>query len=243
MEGWRYEELYELEDRHWWFRGRRAVVWSLLRRAQLPACPRILDAGCGTGRNLIEFGRLGQAEGVDVSAEAVRFCHRRGLLGVRQAPLERLPFGNDHFDLILATDVIEHLDESSRALVELRRVAASGAHLVITVPAYNWLWSQHDVSMHHRRRYTACRLQVEAISTGWQPTASSYFYTALLPAVAAVRTIRRWRPSQNGASDLTLAPAALNRVLELPSRVEAKLIDHGVRLPAGVSIGMVCRAQ
>ena len=158
MEDWRYAELYELEDQHWWFRSRRSVLWALLRRAGMPESPRILDAGCGTGRNLAEFAALGEAEGVDFSEEAVAFCHRRGLTGVRRALLEELPFEDARFDLLLATDVVEHVDDDRRVLTELRRVAAPGARLVLTVPAYTWLWSQHDVSMHHRRRYTLGRL-------------------------------------------------------------------------------------
>jgi SAM-dependent methyltransferase len=240
LEDWRYQELYEIEDRHWWFRGRRAVIWGLLRRAGVPYSPRILDAGCGTGRNLIEFGRLGEAEGVDFSEEAVSFCHRRGLRSVRRAPLERLPFKDSHFDLLLATDVIEHLDDDRGALAELRRVAAAGARLVVTVPAYDWLWSQHDVSMHHRRRYTARRLEGRLVSAGWQPVVRSYFFSSVLPAVAAVRTIHKLRERQSPRSDLALAPKLFNQLLELPTRAEARLIERGARLPFGVSVGMVC---
>jgi SAM-dependent methyltransferase len=240
VEDWRYHELYELEDRHWWFRGRRSVIWALLRRAGVPQSPRILDAGCGTGRNLVEFAHLGEAEGVDASDEAVEFCRRRGLSGVRRAALEELPFDDGRFDLMLATDVIEHLDDPRRALAELRRVAAPGARLVLTVPAYMWLWSSHDESMHHRRRYTARRLAADVSAAGWVPEVRSYFFSGMLPAVAAVRTTRRLRPARNGRSDLALAPPALNRALELPVRAEARLIERGVRLPAGVSVGMVC---
>ena len=118
----------------------------------------MLDAGCGTGRNLIEFGGLGEAEGVDFSADAVEFCRRRGIERVQQAVLEQLPFDDGRFDVVIATDVIEHLDDDRRALAELRRVTAPGGRLVVTVPAYTWLWSRHDESMHHRRRYTAGRL-------------------------------------------------------------------------------------
>lgn len=243
MEEWRYRELYELEDRHWWFRGRRAVIWGLLRRAGLPTSPHILDAGCGTGRNLVEFARLGRVQGVDSSEEAVAFCRRRGLGGVLHAPLEQLPFADGRFGLILATDVIEHLDDERRALGELRRVAAPGARLVVTVPAYSWLWSEHDVSMHHRRRYTASRLRSAVGAAGWEPVAGSYFFTLMLPPVAAVRTARRLVPAWRSGSDLALAPPRLNRLLELPSRAEAKLVAHGVRLPAGVSVGMVCSAR
>jgi SAM-dependent methyltransferase len=240
LEEWRYRELYELEDRHWWFRSRRRVVEALLRHADLPGSPRILDAGCGTGRNLSEYERLGDVHGVDASADAVEFCHRRGYPDVRRAILEALPYDNGGFDLIVATDVIEHLDDDRRALEELARVAAPAGRLLVTVPASMWLWSHHDVSMHHKRRYTARRLEAQMRAAGWRPHFSSYFFFALLPGVAAVRALRRLRPSSGPSSDLDLAPAAVNRLVELPSRAEARLIARGVRLPAGVSVGMVC---
>lgn len=239
MEEWRYREMYDLEDRHWWFRARRTVIWALLRRAGVDSAPRLLDAGCGTGRNLVEFGRLGTAEGIDVSPQAVDFCRSRGLEGVRQGALEELPFEDGRFDLLLATDVIEHLDDDRHALLELRRVARPGARLVVTVPAYRWLWSQHDTSLQHRRRYTAARLRERATAAGWRAQVETYFFTALLPGVAAVRSARRLRPAETPRSDMTLAPPALGRLLELASAGEAKLIERGARLPAGVSVGMV----
>jgi SAM-dependent methyltransferase len=242
LEEWRYRELYELEDRHWWFRSRRRVVQALLERAELGASPRILDAGCGTGRNLVEYATLGEVEGVDFSADAVEFCRLRGLNGVRQAALEALPFESDRFDLIVATDVVEHLDDDRLALAELRRVAAPGGRLVLTVPAYTWLWSQHDESLHHKRRYTARRMRSQLAAAGWTPSFTTYFFTALLPGVAAVRAFRRADRNggaENAESDCSLGSPGVGRLLELPSLGEAKLISHGVRLPAGVSLGVV----
>jgi SAM-dependent methyltransferase len=245
LEEWRYRELYELEDRHWWFRSRRRVVRALLERAELGPAPRILDAGCGTGRNLVEYASLGTVEGVDFSADAVDFCRLRGLEGVRQAALEQLPFEADRFDLIVATDVIEHLDDDRLALAELRRVAAGGGRLVLTVPAYTWLWSRHDESLHHKRRYTAGRMRAQLAAAGWTPLFATYFFTELLPGVAAVRAFRRADGNGNadGESDLSLTSPGVGRMLELPSRGEAKLIERGVRLPAGVSLGVVATAN
>lgn len=242
MEEWRYRELYALEDRHWWFRGRREIVWAMLRRAGLPDAPRILDAGCGTGRNLVEYGRLGLAEGVDVSPEAVDFCRLRGLEHVQRAALEELPFEAGRFDLVIATDVIEHLDDDRTALTELRRVTAPGGRLVVTVPAYMWLWSRHDDSLHHKRRYTTGRLRGRMTAAGWEPQLATYFFTALLPGVALVRALRRRGDDGEGRSDLELTSPALSRLLELPSHAEAKLIERGRSLPAGVSVGMVAIA-
>jgi SAM-dependent methyltransferase len=243
MEQWTYQEHFDMEDRHWWFRSRRHVIWALIRRAQPPPSPRILDAGCGTGRNLMEFGRLGPAEGVDRSAEAVGFCQRRGLEGVREGAIEQLPYEDGRFDLIFATDVLEHLADEGPALAELRRVAAPGARLIATVPAYRWLWGQHDSSWHHYRRYTRRTLNERVTAHGWAPIVSTYFYSTMLPPVAAVRTLQRLRSNGHGRSDLHLSPGALDRWLELPVRAEAKLIERGLSLPAGVSLGTVCAVR
>jgi SAM-dependent methyltransferase len=234
-----YQQLYDLEDGHWWFRGRRAVLWALLRRAGLPDGPRVLDAGCGTGRNLAEFGALGTAQGVDPSPQAIEFCRRRGLTGVTAAGIEALPFDDGAFDLILATDVLEHVEHDDLAAAELRRVAAPGAVLVVTVPAYRWLWSQHDDSHHHLRRYTARALRTRLAGAGWRPELLTYFNSVLLPPIALIRTIARRRAG--GRTDYQLTGGVVNRLLELPMRTEAALIARGVRFPAGVSIGMVCR--
>lgn len=245
MEPETYREQFELEDEHWWFNGRRAVIWSLLRPLEATGPLRVLDAGCGTGRNLIEFGSLGPVSGVDASPQALDFCRARGIEDVRSGSLEALPFGDAAFDLILATDVIEHLGDDHLALRELRRVSAPSGHLLLTVPAYQWLWSEHDDAHHHFRRYTLRQLRRRVRGAGWSPVSWSYFNTTLLPAVAAVRLVSRLRTNRNGAgprSNVRPTPAPINRLLEAPMRLEARLIAQGAHLPAGVSIGMLCSA-
>lgn len=237
-----YDRLREIEDDHWWFRGRRAVIAALVDRAgALPADPRVLDAGCGTGRNLQEYARLGRAEGVEPSATAVDYCRERGLT-VHQAGLESLPFEDSSFDLVFASDVLEHVEGDVEAFRELRRVARPNAAFVITVPAYTWLWSHHDDSHHHVRRYTRGLLARHALAGGWRPVFASYFNTVLLAPIALVRLAQRGRPAGE-TSDYERTPIALSRLLEAPMRAEARLIGRGVRLPAGVSVGMVCRAD
>lgn len=237
-----YDQLYALEDGHWWFRGRRAVIWSLLRHAEPRRPARVLDAGCGTGRNMAEFAGLGDVAGIDPSQSAVDFCRRRGLTNVHQATVEHLPFGDSSFDLIFALDVLEHLDDDVLAMRELRRVAAPGAWLVATVPAYEWLWSRHDDSHHHRRRYTRPRLLANAHVAGWRPTFATYFNSILLPPIVAVRAFRRGTgAADDRATDYELTSgAALNRALGAPMQLEARAIARGAKLPVGVSIGMVC---
>jgi SAM-dependent methyltransferase len=235
-----YREQFELENTHWWFEGRRAVIWALLRHAGMPSGARVLDAGCGTGRNVVDFAALGTVTGVDSSPEAIEFCRQRGISGVSRGVIEQLEFEDGSFDLILATDVLEHLHDDLAAMVELRRVAAPGAYLLSTVPAYRWLWSQHDSEHHHFRRYTSRELRRRLERSGWKPVAWSYFNSVLLPPIAAVRVLGRRGGAGNGdRPDLRLTPPWLNGLLTQPMRLEASLIGRGARLPAGVSFGVV----
>jgi SAM-dependent methyltransferase len=232
-----YREHYEVEDRHWWYRGRWAVVEALLSRADLPPHPRILDAGCGTGGNLRKFGRIGTASGVEPSAEAVQFCRERGLERVQQAGLESLPFEDGSFDLVAATDVVEHVAAEGQALQELRRVAVPSGFMLLTVPAYMWLWSEEDTNLHHHRRYTRQRLVRAVQEAGWEPVFATYFNTLLLPPIALAKKL----PRRGESGDLDRTPASMDGLLSLPMRLEARLIRAGVSLPAGVSVGILCR--
>ena len=234
-----YDIVYQLEDRHWWFRGRRAAIRALLARARLDPPLRVLDAGCGTGRNLQEYARLGSATGVDPSSRAVEFCRRRGLGDVEMGSVEELPFADGSFDLICATDVLEHVDDDRRGLRELHRVAAPRAVLLVTVPAYAFLWSESDVALQHRRRYAQRELITKAEDAGWSPEVVSHFNTLLLPAIAAARKLRRGK--RRHRTELEATPSGLDGPLSVPMRLEAKLIARGARLPAGLSIGAVCR--
>lgn len=234
-----YREHYEVEDRHWWFRGRWAVIQALLAHTPLPPTPRILDAGCGTGGNLRRYEQIGRVTGVDPSPEAVRLCRERGLESVEQAGLEHLPFGDSTFDLISATDVLEHIAAERDALRELWRVARPGGTLLLTVPAYMWLWTRGDENLHHQRRYTKPQLWRATQQCGWQPRLASYFNTFLLPPIAMARRFSRQTGREK--ADLGRTPPSLDGPLSVPMRMEARLIRAGVRLPAGVSIGIVCR--
>ena len=166
------------------------------------------------------------------------FCHARGLDQVKQSGVEQLPFPDAGFDLVTATDVLEHIADDHRAARELRRVTKPGGRLLVTVPAYEWLWSQHDDSHQHQRRYTLRRLRSTLTGAGWRPSLQTYFNSILLAPIAFVRTAAR----DGERSDYDMAPGPLNQVLSLPMRTEAAFIARGGRLPAGVSIGMVCTA-
>jgi SAM-dependent methyltransferase len=236
-----HQQMQVVEDDHWWFRGRRAVIRAVLAGAGVPAAGRVLDAGCGSGGNWGAYSRFGVVVGVDPEVASLRHALRRGYRGVGAASLPGLPFRVGVFDLVCATDVIEHVADDIGALRELRRVAAPGGHLLLTVPAYQWLWSDSDVQLGHHRRYRATEVADRCHDAGWTVVRTSYFNTALLAPIAAIRWARRRRGSSFAATELEQTGPRANRLLRLPMEAEARLVAAGARLPAGVSIACLCR--
>jgi SAM-dependent methyltransferase len=224
-----------LEERHWWYRGRRRIVLDAIERLALPAGARILDAGCGSGAMLAHLRRFGSVTGIDVNAVAVEYALGRGVGAVEVAGVEQLPFADGEFDLLVCLDVLEHVSDDRRALAELRRASAPGSFLIATVPAYPALWSPHDVAAGHRRRYRAGELAARAESAGWRTVRETGFNAFLLPLAVCTRRlarIRRARPR----SDLLLTPRWLDPLLELPLKAEAAALRRGRELGVGLSL-------
>lgn len=235
-------QTHEAEDGHWWYRGRRRVIHEALGALHLPADLEILDAGCGSGRNMLELMQYGSVRGLELADTSVARARGRGVGEVAQGTLDEIPFPDDTFDLAVSLDVLEHLDDDRRALRELRRTVKPGGTLLVTVPAYPWLWSEHDVVNHHRRRYTRKTLEAAAGDAGWHTVSTTHFNGLLLPAAALHRGLARLRNSNGRASsDLERTPERLNTLLERPLKLEARLIARGRRIPVGLSLLAVFR--
>ena len=234
-------QTHELEDGHWWYRGRRRILDTLMRSLDLPPDAQILDAGCGSGRNMVDFARLGVVTGVDISDASVERARLRDVGEVVQCSITALPFADEHFDLAVCLDVIEHIEDEQGALRELYRVVRPGGSLLIAVPAYQWLWSEHDVINHHHRRYTRGTLSAAAAQVGWETVRTTYFNTLLLPIAIVWRRLARRSHLEGPSSDLQRMPERLNLLLEFPLRFEARLIAGGGRIPAGLSLATVFR--
>jgi SAM-dependent methyltransferase len=243
------EESYEsdtlaVEESHWWYHGRRRIVMDLVARLPLAPQAQILDAGCGSGRNLVELAGFGSVVGLEPSARGAAVARARGVGEVVEAGIDTMPFADASFDLITLLDVLEHIEDDRGALLGLRRVARPGGMLLITVPAYPRLWSSHDELNRHYRRYTRRALLDRAEEAGWRPLRTTHFNALLLPVAAAWRLAERLRPSQEpSSSELVRTPAALNWLLEQPLRAEAALLRSGRRIPAGLSLVGVFAAQ
>src|SRR5271163_4568894 len=184
-------QTHRAEDRHWWYRGRRTVLARALAGVEPPNPARILDAGCGSGRNMVELARLGTVTGIELSEASVALARERDVGEIVAGSVLEMPFADDSFDLAVSLDVIEHLEDDLTALRELRRVLAPGGALLVTVPAYQWLWSGHDEINHHHRRYTRSSLLSVAHEAGWEPVRTTYFNSLLLPAAIVLRVLDR----------------------------------------------------
>jgi SAM-dependent methyltransferase len=222
------------EDRHWWYRGRRAIVLDAAKRVQGDGRPRILDAGCGGGGVMAELAQLGEVVGLEPSPVSRAQALARGAGQVLDGSLEGLPFDDAAFDLALTLDVLEHLDDDRGGLGELRRVVRPGGFLIVTVPAHPRLWSRHDDINHHRRRYTRPTLRSAAEESGWEVVRLSHFNSVLLPVALLARVIDR-------GDGLSIPPAPINGALEAVLQMERFAIRGGLSLPAGLSLLAVLR--
>lgn len=243
-----YERMYAAEDRQWWYAGMRAIGFGLLdqalrvRRGQARPAPRFLDAGCGTGLNLEHLAERGQAVGVDLSADAVRFCLSRGVAVVRGSVLS-LPFAEATFDGLVSFDVLYHawVTDDRAAVGELARVLRPEALLLVRVPALKVLWGAHDEAVHSRHRYTKGELRALLEAAGLEVLRLSYCNSILFPLLLVRRTLDRLA-SRHG-SDVEFLPSPLEWMFRHFLLVEAALIRYGLSLPVGASVVALARKR
>jgi ubiquinone/menaquinone biosynthesis C-methylase UbiE len=236
-----YEAMYRLENSYWWFVARRRLASELLADELNGRDSHILDVGCGTGANIQAFARYGRTTGIDSSVDALQFCRTRDVDRVALSPVEHLPFGNGEFDVVTAMDILEHTDDDLAALRELQRVCRKDGMVLITVPAYGFLWSEHDEALKHRRRYTAHELRNKLCITGFEVVRTSYFISALFFPILAVRIWQGLvKNSTHPKTSLYLPPKWINSALIGLLAFEQRIFRR-INLPFGVSIVALAR--
>ncbi len=229
-----YREMAAVEDRHWWFEGRRRILGAVLDRLAPGPEAEVLEVGCGTGGNLPMLARYGRLHACEPEAEARALAEARGLATVAAGGLpDDLPFGEKPFDLIALLDVLEHVAEDEASLAALHARLKPGGALLVTVPAYMFLWSAHDEVNHHVRRYTRGDLVRKLRAAGFRVRRATYFNTILFPVIAAVRLVGR--VAGKGGSDLGLPGDVANRLLTRIFASERHVVPR-LSLPFGVSI-------
>ena len=242
MESHHYPILFQVEETHWWYVGRRRIIQFLIERicAELNnPNPTILDVGCGTGANLKMLKAFGKAEGVDISPQAVEFCHQRGLDSVRLGAAEQLPYESDSFDVVTALDVVEHLDDDVAGLREMRRVLHRNGRLLLFVPAFMFLWGVQDDVSNHRRRYTLPSLLKAVEAAGFSVEWSSYANISFFLPVLLVRTLMRWL-GLRADTEYGINISPMNGPFARLFAAERFILKSG-RLPFGVSAVCIAR--
>jgi len=237
-----YQQMAELDDRHWWYRARRKILADLIRRkAQPPANAQILEIGCGTGHNLAMLGEFGHIDGLELDDEARALSEKRLGRKVMSSPLPELVEVPDrHYDLIGAFDVIEHIEDDGAALASIATKLKPGGKFVMAVPAHQWMWSAHDVVNHHKRRYSRRALKALIDDSPLRLEKIGYFNSLLFPLAVAQRAVSKMRDKEN--ADVALPPAPLNAALERIFGIERHLVGR-LPLPIGLSLFAVASAK
>jgi SAM-dependent methyltransferase len=186
-------KYYQLEEQHWWFASRCDAVYDLIRSLKLPTGAAILEISCSCGPLMQWLRKQGYTDvtGTDVSTSAIELAKACGVPHISVIDGAALEFEEARFDLIIASDVLEHIEDESNALREWTRVLQPNGHLLVFVLAHYYLWSKHNVVNHHFRRYSRTGLVAAISRAGLWPVRNSLWNAALYLFTAALRIVKR----------------------------------------------------
>ena len=241
MERFVYDQMAELDERHWWYCARREVVAALIQRVvRPPKGAAILEIGCGTGHNFPMLAEFGHVEALELDDEARAIAEKRLGRSIMTSPLPELAgVPERHYDMIGAFDVIEHIEDDAASLTSIAMRLKPGGKFVMTVPAHQWMWSEHDTVNHHKRRYSKAGLKALIDGSPMKLEAIGYFNSLLFPVAIAERMASKALGKDGG--DLELPPAPLNAALKRAFAAERHLIGR-VPFPPGLSLFAVASA-
>lgn len=238
-----YLEMAEVESRHWWFSGRRAILSQLIVSLDLQPKARILEIGCGTGGNLAMLSSFGEVSAMEMDAVARSIALEKtaGRFDIRPGccPAE-MPFTNEKFDLVCLFDVLEHIDQDVKTLAAVKNLLDEGGRILVTVPANKWLWGPHDEFLHHKRRYTADELSAKIVAAGLTPVRISSFNTFLFPIAAIVRLKERLLRNTKAAGS-GVPSSLVNKIFASVFGAERFFLKRA-NLPFGVSLLGIVKA-
>lgn len=239
MKKYLYKDLYDLEDKHWWHIAKRKNILKFLSNFNNFKNPKILDIGCGTGKNLEELKDIGQVYGIDSAEEAIKYCKKRDIKTVSLENAESTKFPSNHFEIITLLDVLEHTNDE-KTLKEINRIIKPGGLVLITVPAFPVLWSRWDVILGHKRRYTRRSLSNILKNHKFKIIKISYMFSFLIFPVFLIRLLKSKIFQKNYSSDFRLNNVFINFFLLKLSNLESFFISN-LNVPFGTTI--ICIAK
>lgn len=243
MKKYIYKELYELESKHWWFVGKKHVVFSLLNKF-LPDKKNnnILDVGCGCGITLNDLEEFGKVYGMDSSSEALKYSKKIFKGEVKQGTLpDNIPYSKNYFDLIVALDVLEHVDDDINSFKNIQTFLNDNGIFIVTVPAFKFLWSDHDEVHYHKRRYTKAELEEKLTNAGFDILKLSYYNTFLFTPIVLMRLSNKlFRFKTN--THIKVPNIILNYLFEKIFSFEGLLL-RSMNFPFGVSLIAIAKKK
>lgn len=231
----------ETESTHWWHITKRAIVGTLIKKFALGEKLKILDTGCGTGKNVEFMKKFGKVLGIDNSKIALGFCRKRGLKNIKFAEVYQTHFPLKSFDIVTMLDVLEHTD-NQRALKEIQRILNDNGILILTVPAFPWLWSRWDEILGHKTRYTKKSLKRSLSRGGFSIVFSSYMYSYITLPIFLIRKFKSNFSNENYTSDFNLTSKLINLTLLYLGKLERVFILMEV-VPFGTTLVAVARKK
>lgn len=240
-----YTKYYHFERSHWWFTVRAGIISAIITTRVHPKPESlILNVGAATGASSEWLRKFGTVVSLESDREVCRFVREELKMEITEGSVNQLPFPDEHFDMVCALDVLEHVEEDGAAMQELHRVLKTGGALLVTVPAFRFLWSRHDLVNHHKRRYSLQGLNRKLKATGFVISYSSYFNSLLFAPIAGYRLLGRFNIQRKKLrSDFESSLSGnhfLNRVFRSIFGLERKMLNH-IRFPFGVSVVFVAK--
>jgi 2-polyprenyl-3-methyl-5-hydroxy-6-metoxy-1,4-benzoquinol methylase len=233
-----YDEMNEVERDHWWYVGRRGILSKIISHMKLEKDCKILEIGCGTGGNLCMLGSYGNLTAVDMSSNAVKMAKRKNQKNtdIYEGSLPNaMPTFGDKFDLICLFDVLEHIEMHQEALKKIKTYLKDDGRVILTVPAYPWLYGKHDEHLHHKRRYYKKELLDLVLSSGYEVKQITHFNTLLFPIALVVRLYEKYIQRKEKIKNLKKMNVLTNKILSQIFKSEWIAIKK-VSLPYGLSL-------
>lgn len=233
-----FDRMAEFDNSHWWYQGRRRILETVISdHLKLPPQAQILEVGCGTGHNLSMLSQHGRVDALEIDDTARDIASQRLGRPVGNSPLPELPgVERDHYEMIGLFDVLEHIEDDVGALKEIGQCLSHGGKLLLTVPAFPWMWTAHDEIHHHHRRYSKATLQKAIEQAGLKVEMLSWFNSILFP-IAAISRI--WNKiSRKADSDDGQPGPLVNAVLRNLFAIERHLVGR-LPMPPGVSLMVI----
>ncbi len=231
-----FHQMAKKENVHWWYIGRRSIIDFFFKKLHIKKNAEILEIGSGTGSNIDLLNKYGNLSLLEPNNIAYQYLKKKKInkkkIKIGSCP-DNLNYTNK-FDIVCLFDVLEHINQDRLTLKKISHILNINGYIIITVPAYQWLWSDHDVRLNHHRRYNFSKLKM-LIPENLTIEHATYFNTLLFPLAVIERIFKKFFKIRNNNDNYFL-----NFIFKFIFKFERKLLKY-FNFPYGLSIFIVLK--